>query len=240
MACFSRLRNLWKRDALDENLNEELRSHIEMRAELNIAEGMSAEEARVDARTRFGNATLMKEKTRDSDLFTWIESVGKDIRYACRMFLRSPGFTAIAVLSLALGIGATTAIFSVMDALLLRQLPVQNPKEIVSMGYVDSGEYQEAFSFPMFQSLRDGLPQEDFSSISAVGQFWCSNVTTNSGAGSSAGEDALVGLVSANFFTTMGVDAAAGRTFGAEDDRAPGGNSVTVISYSYWKRRFNL
>src|SRR5260221_8399350 len=92
----------------------------------------------------------------------------------------------------------------------------------------------------MLQSLRDGLPQEYFSSISGVGQFWCSNVTTNSGAGSSAGEDALVGLVSANFFTTMGVDAAAGRTFGAEDDRAPGGNSVTVISYSYWKRRFNL
>jgi predicted permease len=239
MSLFTRMRNLWKKDALDQNLDDELRAHLEMRADDGIASGLSPKDARYDAQKRFGNSTLMKERTREMDIFAWLESVWQDIRYAARTLRHSPGFTVIAVLSLALGIGANTAIFSVMDALLLHELPVQEPQRIVALGYIEDNEYQTAFSFPMFKSLRNGLPPATFSSVSAVGQFWRSNVTIHTAAGISGGEDALVGLVSGNFFATMGVNAFAGRTLTHDDDGAPGGHPVAVISYSYWKRRFN-
>src|SRR5258708_38152032 len=126
MAWFSRLRNLWKRDALDENLNDELRAHIEMRTELNVAAGMSQKEARYAAQKRFGNETLLKERTRDADLFTWIESVGKDLRYGMRALRKNPGFTAVAVGVLALGIGLNTTVFTLFNEVALRPLPVKD------------------------------------------------------------------------------------------------------------------
>jgi hypothetical protein len=104
------MRNLWKRDALDKNLNEELRAHMEMRTELNIAEGMPPEEARYEEQKRFGSATLMKERTHDAHISVSIESVGKDLRCGKRALRKNPGFTAVAVSILALGIGLNSTL----------------------------------------------------------------------------------------------------------------------------------
>jgi predicted permease len=162
----------------------------------------------------------------------------QDLRYGLRMLAKNPGFTAIVVLTLALGIGANTAIFSLMNQILLRQLPVQNPNELVVLhapgpvtGHVsDDGDETESFSYPMYKALRENsatvcnmLGQYTFSaSISSHGQ-------TERGSGQ---------LVSGNYFEALGVPPALGRVFSLDDDRVPGGHPVVVLSHAYWTRHF--
>ena len=118
---------------LSRGLDEELSFHIEARIQDNIAAGMTPKEARRDAMTRFGNQTLMKERTRDVDIFKWLETTGQEIRYAVRSLRRSTGFAVTAILSLALGIGASTAIFSIADSLLLRPLPYRDSSRLMML-----------------------------------------------------------------------------------------------------------
>ncbi len=172
-----------------------------------------------------------------------MNTLWQDLRYGLRMLRKSPGFTAVAALSLALGIGANTAIFSVIDALMFKQLPVRNPERLVMVWTKDDspGQRDYTFSHPMFAKFRD-LSQV-FSGVAAIWLIERSNLTINprAGEGGTGEADAgqvRVGLASGDYFSTLGVQAVNGRTFTPDDDRAPGGHPVAVISYGYWERRF--
>src|SRR5580693_2840111 len=131
MGIFHRIWALGKRSKLDREIEDELREHLRMRAELNVAKGMSPEEAIRAARLRFGNPAMMKERVEEQDAALSFESLLRDVRHALRGFTKSPGFTAVAIITLALGIGANTAIFSLINAIMLRTLPVKDPQRLV-------------------------------------------------------------------------------------------------------------
>jgi predicted permease len=167
-----------------------------------------------------------------------MQNLWKDITFGMRMLAKSPGFTAIAVITLALGIGANTAIFSLMDQILLQRLPVKNPNELVILrapgpvtGHVSSdGDNAESFSYPMYKGLRDN--NSVFSGILARYNFSAS-VASRGQTDRASGE-----LVSGNYFEVLGVQPAIGRVFSQDDDRVPGAQPVVVLSHSYWTRHF--
>src|SRR6185312_3967365 len=162
---FSRIRNTILPAALHREVDEELRLHLELRAQDLQRKGMNSEDAQLTAARQFGNATLEAERTRTMDMSAWTETILKDLRYALRQFARNPVFTGIAVLSLAIGIGANTAIFSVMNAALLRSLPVTEPQRLVmltnpsvsgvSIGM--SGNERALLSYAEYEQLRDHM-----------------------------------------------------------------------------------
>ncbi len=133
MSLLRRISNLFSRSTVDHDIDAELRSHIEMRMDDNLASGMSPEEARRDALVRFGNPTATKERVTGADAALMLDSIWSDIRYACRQLIKNPGFTVTAVLVLALGIGASVAIFAFVDAALIKPLPYKDPTRLVSV-----------------------------------------------------------------------------------------------------------
>jgi predicted permease len=161
-----------------------------------------------------------------------MHTLWQDVRYGLRMLARSPGFTAVVILTLALGIGANTAIFSVVNAVLLKSLPVQKPEELVVVKYSDpqSGRLNEDFSYPMYQAIRD-------KNTFFAGVLARSGLDLNVGYGGQS-EQLYGELVSGNYYTTLGVQPWLGRLFTDDDDRIPGGHPVAVLSYGYWQRRF--
>jgi hypothetical protein len=154
------LKRLWttlRPGRLDSDLEDELRFHIEQRVDENIAVGMSAAEARHDAQLRFGNSTLLKEAARENEIMIWLETAMQDVRYALRGLRRSPGFAATAILSLGLGIGANTAIFSFVNALLLKHLPVPESARLVQFAeYGHGAPINTVFSLPFLAELDKG------------------------------------------------------------------------------------
>jgi putative ABC transport system permease protein len=223
---------LFRKPQRDAEFAEELESHLQMHIEENLRKGMSSEAARRDALIKLGGLEQTKETYRDQRGMPFLEAVLQDLRYALRMLRRNPGFTSVVVLTLALGIGANTAIFSLMNAVLLQSLPVRNPAELVVVQYNDpqSGHENEDFSYPMYQAFRDK------NSVFA-GVFCRSGVDFNASyAGQS--ERAVGEMVSGNYFEVLGVRPWIGRLFTQEDDRVPGAHPLAVLSYGYWQARF--
>jgi len=210
------------RPALSSDLREELQAHFDMEVEENLARGMSPGEARRRACERFGNPTFIHERARDTWTFPSIENLGKDAAYAARMARRSPGFTSIAVLTIALGIGGVTSMFSVIRTVLLKPLDYPDPHRIVKI--------QGPFNRIRYLGMQTATA---FSGFGAAGIPESVTIDTRGGEPESLQE----ARVSANFLYVLGVAPMLGRGFAAADDR-PGGPDVALISYSLWERLF--
>ena len=222
---------MWRRRRVREHdLERELRAHVEMEAEEQRERGLRAEEARSAAQRQLGNTTLLKESVRDVWGWTSLERVAQDVRYGLRLMRKSPGFTAVAIISLALGIGANTAIFGFIDALLCKSLPVRDPKSLLFIAKKAEGGVDPAFYYETYQRLRAG--QTFFQEVAAYGERVRMNVIIDGIADSTMGQ-----LLSGNYASVLGLSPAAGRVFNADDDRVPGGHPVAMVSYAYWQRR---
>jgi len=236
---FWRIGELFGKERRDRELDAEMASHLEMHVDDNLRAGMTPEEARRQALIHLGGVEQTKESYRDRRGLPWLETLLQDLRFGLRMLRKNPGFTVIAILTLTLGIGANTAIFSLTDQVLLSSLPVQQPRELVEFvspgpdpGHTWSDGVQgSSFSYPMFEDLRGKLTQA-FSGVLATYP-----ATVNvSGFGSP--ERVPAELVSGNYFDVLGVTPALGRVFSMYDETAAGGNPVAVLTYGFWQRRF--
>jgi putative ABC transport system permease protein len=220
-----------RRERLDQELDEELRSHLEMRTADNLAAGMSPEEARHEAQKRFGNTTLLKEHTREVDIVGWLDEAARDFRHALRMLQRSPGFTAVAVLTLALGIGANTAIFSVIDSVLLRPLPYHEPENLV-MVWESNSQHPNPHNTVSPPNFLDWQSRNTVFSSMAYIFDGSDNLTGNGDP-----QEVVVQDVSTNFFSLLGVNPLLGPGFTPENGQ-PGHDNVLILSYGLWKERF--
>jgi putative ABC transport system permease protein len=227
-----RLRSLFRRRRVEQELSDELRFHLEKLTEDNVAKGMPPEEARYAALRELGGVDQIKEECRDMRRVNWIENFVHDLRYGLRMLAKNPGFTAVVVVTLALGIGANTTIFSVTNALLFRApAGVERPDRLVLLFRRFAHDRVEMnVSFLNFKDWRD--QNRVFSGLAAYKAIWLGL--------SAEGESGRVQglMVSGNYFDVLGVRAVLGRTFLPEEDRIPGAYPVAVVSYGLWKRRF--
>ena len=250
MTSFLRkLKWIFQRSAKEAELEEELRFHLEEESSELQERGLAGDEARRAARRDLGNLALVQEDTRDAWTWTWWEQLAQDIRYALRTMAANPGFFALAILSLALGIGANTAIFSFMDSILMRSLPVPDPQSLVLLSwhtprpefhgsnrhnesYTDSngGYIGGVFSYPAFELL-----QKNSAVFSSVFGYQGAGKLTLTFRGEA--DLASTEYVSGDYFRGLGTRPAAGRLIGPEDDQA-GGPPVAVISYALSERRF--
>ncbi len=232
-----RLRSLFRRSQVEQELDEELRYHLERQIEEHIAKGMTEEEARYAALRAMGGIERRKEECRDTRRVKLIEDLMQDVRYGLRTLRRSPGFTAVAVLSLALGIGANTAIFSLVDPILLRLLPVKNPEQLVVLKVVDERgeEHDDYFFYSLFEQLR--ARTQVFSGVFANTCGDCRVDMVGPEPGNQM-EKARLNLVSGEYFEVLGVNAVLGRTLTTADNQTPGAHPVAVLSYRFWQHRF--
>jgi putative ABC transport system permease protein len=215
----------------DDDLDDEIRAHLAMSRQDRIGRGQSPEQASAAARREFGNAVLVKEVTREMWGWSSLERLAQDLRYGLRTMRRSPGFTAVAVLSLALGIGANTAIFSLIDALMLRSLPVKDPGSLVEL-LTRRGPFNHfnAFSWQTYQYLRD----QNQTCVELVASTRDRYYLRIEGLEAEKVEGQYV---TGNFFGALGVRPAIGRLIVPEDDHMGSAGPVAVVSWSYWKNR---
>ncbi len=233
------MRTMWRRfaailrgDRLDRDLNDEIQVHLAMQEEEFRRQGMDAAAARNAARREFGSVARTQELYRERRGVPWLESAVKDVQYALRGLRRNPGFTAAAVLSLALGIGANTAIFSMFHALMLNMLPVSRPAELVTM-YRTGGWGRGYSSYVLY--LEVARRTDLFHGV--IARSSVDKTPFRAGPGDRP-ETAQRELVSGNYFAVLGVAPAIGRLFTAEDNRTPHAHPLAVLSYDFWQRRF--
>lgn len=226
-----KLTALPKRRQLDRDLEDEMAFHLAMRQQKLRAEGMSEHEASAASRRAFGNASLLKEKTRELWMFRWLEDVAQDLRYATRSLRNAPVLATVVILSLALGIGANTAIFSLMNAVILRYLPVEKPQELVTVLRQAPGRSAtNGFSNPLWEALRD--QQDVFSGVFAVSPALQFDMAQGGVVRNVNGF-----FASGNFFNTLGVLPAAGRLLVSDDDKR-GCSPVAVLGHQFWQSHF--
>jgi predicted permease len=216
---------------MDADMAEELRFHIEMETEKNMRAGMEPREARRRALVAFGGVERFKEKTREERGFRPLEDLVVDLRFTIRTMRKNPGFTAVALLSLALGIGAITAIFGLVNAMLIRDLPYQAPGELVNL-YRDRAQGSfDAISYPDFLALREGTEEV----LQDLGGYQYALAHREMGA---TQETLVAEMVTGNYLTLLGIHAALGRLLLAEDHVDPGGHPVVVLGHRFWKEAF--
>jgi len=229
---------LMRRQQFDADLDEEMRLHVELREQEQERAGLTPEDARYAALRRFGNTTLLKEESYMAWGWNWLESFFQDIAYGSRAMLRSPALTIVALLSLALGIGANTAIFSLLDAVMLRSLPVKDPAQLVLLGkgntsgITDDFARTQLYSYPFYRQMWG--KNQVFSDTAAI--FSMANDVHGFVEGRTESEPMKVQLVSGTYFATLGVSAFEGRTLNDADDNSEGDHPVAIISYAWWKR----
>lgn len=233
-----RLRMLFQGSSFQSELDEEMRLHVELRQQEYIAAGYSAEAARRAALRSFGNTASVRESSTRSWGWSWLESLVNDLRYGARSMFRSPALTLVALLSLAMGIGANTAIFSFLDAVMLRSLPIREPKQLVLLGEgLDNGQTDDygstdLYSYPFFRQLQQR--NEVFSDVATV--LSMRNDVHGMVDGRDETELIQTQIVSGSYFPTLGVQPAMGRMLNEADDSSEGNHPVVVISDAWWKR----
>jgi putative ABC transport system permease protein len=222
---------LFRRSEIEADLNDELRDYVEHQTARHVSHGLSPDEARVAALRDVGGIEQVKEECRDVR-GRWLEDFGKDLRYTARSLRRSPGFLAVSVISLALGIGANTAIFSLINALMLRSLPANDPQRLVQITRIDSTGKPLHVSWQLFRHFRDNMK-----SISAAAAERTEHPTIVID-----GADEVVNaeLVSGDHYDVLGVKPVSGRLLESADDEIAPASPAAVISYGYWQRRFGL
>jgi predicted permease len=225
----------WRRR--DEELDEEIQSHLRMAARERVERGETPEQAAAAARREFGNVGLVKEVTREMWGWVWVRQFAQDLKYGLRTMRRGPGFTAVAVITLALGIGVNTAIFQLIDAVRLRALPVHEPQQLTEVRIGDMkgargnfASWHPSLSNPIWEQVRER--QQAFSGVFAWGA-----ADFNLGTGSEV-RPARGLWVSGDFFNVLGVRPELGRVFNAEDDRRGCGTAGAVLSHQFWQREF--
>jgi hypothetical protein len=235
----SQLRALWnnvfRRKQLDRDLDEELQAYVELVSAEKVLAGVDPEEAHRDARREMGGVHQVVQHVRDVRAGVWLDRLVQDVQYGVRTLAKNPAFTLVAMATLALGIGANTAIFSLLDQLVLRLLPVSHPEQLVIVretgNHYGNSYGANTISWPMFEDLRDN--NHVFS-----GMFCRFPTTVTLGYGDRAAQ-ITAELVSGSYFPTLGVGAALGRTIAQDDDAVPDSRPVVVLSYSFWQSYFN-
>lgn len=217
----------------DEDLDRELAAHLELEAEEQRDAGRSPEQARYAAQRALGNTLLIKEDVRATWRWASLESVGQDLRYALRMLRKSPGFTAATLISLTVGIGLNSSVFSVVNAILLRPLPSPEPDRLVRIFQGDWGN----LSYRNFRDLRaQSATLEGTAAYSWPNPVALSDPSSPDGTHT---EQVWSAAVSTNYFDVLGVRAQRGRMFLPEEERAAGAAPVVVLSDTLWRRRFH-
>jgi predicted permease len=225
--------NPFRRPRTDEDLDDELRFYVETLAEEKGRSGMARDEALRAARVQFGGIEQVKEQVRDVRPGAWLSSVLQDVRYALRGLANDLGFTVVILVSLAIAIGANTALFSVLNAVMLRPLPVAHPEQLYALNNpLSPNSIKNIFSYPLFERMREVVGRNAVTAVSRIADM---RVFVD---GDPEPETDSVQLVSGEFFPLTGLSPALGRLLAPEDNRKPEGQPAAVISHDFWQRRF--
>ena len=225
-----RLRSLFRRRRVEQELDEELEYHLQRKMEVNLSTGMTSEEARRAAKLDFGGVERRKEECRDTRRMNWLQDTMQDLRYAVRALRLNSGFALIAILTLALGIGANTALFSVIHTTLLEPLPFAHPEQLVELRQTEAAPGDYPLTGEDYLDWR--AQNSTFADMSLYA--WPSGTNAH---GSDAPEAVSVISTQANFFQLLGVSPYIGRVFAKGED-AKGANRVALLSYAFWKTHF--